>query len=129
MRLIISASAALAAALIAGAARAADAPDAQAAQAVQATFGNTVFSMYADGRSQKIWLHPDGTWIGKSRRGKDLAGKWTVKGEKVCMTQSKPRLFGSMCEVFPSDPKVGIDAKDPMGKTVHLKLVKGRVTK
>jgi len=126
MRLIISASAALAAALIAGAARAADAPDAQAAQAVQATFGNTVFSMYADGRSQKIWLHPDGTWIGKSRRGKDLAGKWTLKGDKVCLKQSSPPTLPiSFCQVMPKDPQVTLTSKDLTGQTIHLKIVKG----
>src|ERR1700753_1817579 len=90
---------------------------------VKAAFGNTVMTIDPDGRSRKIWLQPDGTWTGLSRRGLDLAGKWKVDGEKVCLSQSKPRLFGSMCEVFPSDPKVGIDAKDPTGQTVHLKLV------
>jgi hypothetical protein len=92
-----------------------------------AAFGNTVVTTDPDGRSRKIWLQPDGTWTGKSRRGLDLAGKWTERDDKVCLTQSKPRLFGSMCERFPSDPKVGIDAKDPTGKQVHLKLVKGHV--
>jgi hypothetical protein len=96
---------------------------------VAAAFGNTVLTIDPDGRSRKIWLQPDGTWTGRSRRGLDLAGKWTTKGDKVCLSQSKPRLFGSMCEVFPSDPKVGVDAKDPTGKMVHLKLVKGHVEK
>ena len=106
-------------------AQAAPAPSAN----VAAAFGNTVLTIDPDGRSRKIWLRPDGTWTGRSRRGLDLAGKWTTKGDKVCLTQSKPRLFGSMCELFPSDPKVGIDAKDPTGKMVHLKLVKGHVEK
>ena len=105
--------------------QAADTPSAN----VKAAFGNTVVTVDPDGRSRKIWLQPDGTWTGLSRRGLDLAGKWTTEGDKVCLSQSKPRLFGHMCEVFPSDPKVGIDAKDPTGKTVHLKLVKGHVTK
>ena len=96
---------------------------------VAAAFGNTVVSTDPDGRSRKIWLQPDGSWTGLSRRGLALAGKWTVKGEKVCLSQSKPRLFGSMCEVFPSDPKVGVDAKDPTGTPIHLKLVKGHVEK
>jgi hypothetical protein len=96
---------------------------------VAAAFGNTVVSIDPDGRSRKIGLKPDGSWTGLSRRGLALAGKWTVKGEKVCLTQSKPHLFGSMCEVFPSDPKVGIDAKDPTGARVHLKLVKGHIEK
>ena len=107
------------------AAQAAAAPTAN----VKAAFGNTVLTIDPDGRSRKIWLRPDGTWTGLSRRGLDLAGKWTVQGDKVCLSQSKPRLFGKMCERFPTDPAVGIDAKDPTGKMVHLKLVKGRVRK
>jgi hypothetical protein len=96
---------------------------------VKAAFGNTVMTIDPDGRSRKIWLRPDGTWTGLSRRGLDLAGKWTVKGDKVCLSQSKPRLFGSMCERFPTDPQVGFDTKDPTGKMIHLKLVKGHVRK
>jgi hypothetical protein len=94
---------------------------------VKAAFGNTILTIDPDGRSRKIWLQPDGTWTGLSRRGLDLAGKWQVQGDKVCLSQSKPRLPGSMCEKFPTEPGVGVDAKDPMGKTVHLKLVKGQV--
>ena len=96
---------------------------------VSATFGNTVLTIDPDGRSRKIWLQPDGTWTGLSRRGLDLAGKWTVRGDKVCLSQSKPRLFGAMCEKFPTEPEVGSEAKDPTGKLVRLKLVKGHVRK
>lgn len=95
---------------------------------VAAAFGNTVLTVDPDGRSRKIWLNPDGSWTGLSRRGLDLAGQWTVKGEQVCLKQSKPRLPGSLCERFPSKPGVVIQAKDPTGKAVQLKLVKGRVT-
>ena len=117
----------LLAAFLAGplAAHAAAAPPAN----VSAAFGNTVLTVDPDGRSRKIWLRPDGSWTGLSRRGLDLAGKWTAQGDKVCLSQSKPRLPGRMCQVFPTDPKVGLNAKDPGGKTVHLKLVKGHVTK
>lgn len=96
---------------------------------VKAAFGNTVLTIDPDGRSRKIWLRPDGRWTGLSRRGLDLAGRWTVDGDKVCLTQSRPRLFGRMCQVFPTDPEVGVVTKDPLGKTVRLKLVKGRVAK
>src|SRR4051812_41054751 len=68
---------------------------------VAAAFGNTIVSIDPDGRSRKVWLQPDGSWTGLSRRGLALAGKWTVKGEKVCLSQSKPRLFGSLCQQFP----------------------------
>jgi hypothetical protein len=96
---------------------------------VSAAFGNTVLTIDPDGRSRKIWLQPDGTWTGLSRRGLDLAGKWKVDGDKVCLSQSKPALFGSMCQKFPTDPDVGVEAKDPTGTVIHLKLVKGHVEK
>jgi hypothetical protein len=117
----------LSAALLAAplAAHAAPAPPAS----VTAAFGNTVLTIDPDGRSRKIWLKPDGSWTGLSRRGLDLAGKWTVHGEKVCLTQTKPRLMGSMCEKFPTEPGASVRAKDPTGKTIQLKLVKGHVTK
>ena len=126
MRLNFPVTAALAALVVTGAARAADATDPDAEQAVRATFGNTVFSMYPDGRSQKIWLHPDGTWVGKSRRGKDLAGKWTLKGDKVCLKQSSPPTLPiSFCQVMPKDPAITLTSKDLTGQTIHLKIVKG----
>jgi len=115
----------LAAAVLAGplAAHAATAPAAKA----DAAFGNTVMTIDPDGRSRKIWLQPDGTWTGLSRRGLDLAGKWTIKGDKVCLSQSKPRLPGAMCETFPTELGAAIQVKDPTGKQVQVKLVKGRV--
>lgn len=97
---------------------------------VAATFGNTVMSVYPDGRSQKIWMQPDGSWTGESRRGNPLAGKWTVKGEKVCLRQTAPPLLPiSFCQTFPDDPATGVDAKDLTGTPIHLKLVKGHVEK
>ncbi|MGH6912024.1 MAG: hypothetical protein ACREEG_17720, partial [Phenylobacterium sp.] len=66
---------------------------------------------------------------GLSRRGLDLAGKWTVQGDKVCLSQSKPRLLGTMCEEFPTEFGAAIEAKDPTGKVVHVKLVRGHVSK
>ncbi|MDP2258956.1 MAG: hypothetical protein Q8J89_04500 [Caulobacter sp.] len=96
---------------------------------VSAAFGNTVLIVDPDGRSRKIWLKADGSWTGLSRRGLDLAGKWTLQGEKVCLSQSKPRLPGKLCQPFPGVIGASHTAKDPGGKTVKLKLVKGRVTK
>jgi hypothetical protein len=120
----------LAAAILAASTLGVSAGPAAAAPAnVAAAFGNTIVSIDPDGRSRKIWLQPDGSWTGLSRRGLALAGKWTVKEDKVCLSQSKPRLFGSLCQQFPTDPKTGIDTKDPTGKSVHLKLVKGHVEK
>ena len=105
------------------------APAIAAPAKADAAFGNTVLIVDPDGRSRKIWLQPGGAWTGKSRRGLDLAGKWTMKGDKVCLTQSRPRLPGSLCNTFPTQVGATLQAKDPGGKTIQLKLVKGRVTK
>jgi hypothetical protein len=99
---------------------------------VAVAFGNTVLSIYPDGRAQKVWFHPDGTWDGLSRRGIPLAGRWTVKGDQVCMKQSKPWVppFISYCAVYPADPHIGVawTAKDLSGTPIQLKIVKGIVT-
>ncbi|HEY8003426.1 MAG TPA: hypothetical protein VIE16_04320 [Phenylobacterium sp.] len=95
---------------------------------VAAAFGNTVMSVYDDGRSQKVWLKDDGTWTGLSRRGNPLAGKWSTKGDQVCLRQSKPPTLPiSFCRPFPADPEKGIDTKDITGAHIHLKLVKGHI--
>lgn len=127
MRAIVMIPAILAATGAGGAtARAADAPDPQAQQSVQAMFGNTVVSMYPDGRSQKVWLHADGTWEGLSRKGKPLAGRWTMRADKVCLRQSKPPTLPiSFCQVLPKDTDATLTSRDLTGQTIHLKLVKG----
>lgn len=102
---------------------------ASAAPAPAAAFGNTVLIVDPDGRSRKIWLQPGGRWTGLSRRGLDLAGKWTVKGDKVCISQSKPRLPGSLCNRMPTSIGASVAARDPSGKQITLKLVKGKVRK
>jgi hypothetical protein len=121
--MLLSAAAVVAAPLAVPTVAAAQAADASAA------FGNTLLTIDPDGRSRKIWLKPDGTWTGLSRRGLNLAGTWSVRGEKVCLKQSKPRLPGSLCERLPGEVGASLSSKDPSGKVVQLKLVKGRVTK
>ena len=114
--------------VLGGAAQAADSPGTSAK--ISTAFGNTVVSIYPDGRSQKIWLKDDGTWTGLSRRGNALAGTWNAKGDQVCLKQTKPSLpFGHFCQAFPDDPTKGIDSKDLTGTKIHLKLIKGHVTK
>jgi hypothetical protein len=95
---------------------------------VAPAFGNTVVSTYPDGRTQKIWLHEDGTWDGLSRRGNALAGKWTVKADKLCLRQSRPPTLPiSYCTVLPKDlhPGVSLTSKDLTGTPIQLKLLKG----
>jgi hypothetical protein len=95
---------------------------------VAAAFGNTVESIYPDGRSQKIWLHPDGSWSGRGRNGVALAGHWTLHGDKVCLRQSTPpTLPFSYCAAFPADPHVGVTwaGRDFLGTPIKLTVLKG----
>jgi len=104
---------------------------ADGAALVAPAFGNTVLSIYPDGRSQKIWMHPDGTWDGKSRRGTPLAGKWSVKSDKVCLKQSKPPVGPfAYCAPFPAQVKMDVAwaSRDMGGAPIQIKIVKGMVT-
>ena len=91
-------------------------------------FGNTVVSTYPDGRSQKFWLHPDGSWDGIARNGQPLAGHWRLKGEKVCMRQSKPPTLPiSFCTPFPEHTEPGVQwaSHDVIGNPIQLSLQRG----
>ena len=93
-----------------------------------AAFGNTVMTLYPDGRTQKIWLHPDGNWDGIGRDGRALAGRWNLKADKVCLRQSKPATLPiSYCTAFPADPQVGVTwtSKDFGGTPIRLTVVRG----
>jgi len=95
---------------------------------VAAAFGNTVMSIYPDGRTQKIWLHPNGDWDGVGRDGHPLAGHWTLRDDKVCLRQTRPpTLPFSYCTGFPADPHVGVvwTSKDFSGAPIRLTVLKG----
>jgi hypothetical protein len=85
-------------------------------------------SIYPDGRTQKIWLHPDGSWDGLGRNSQPLAGHWTLKGDRVCLKQSKPPTLPiSYCTSFPDDPHIGVvwTSKDVVGTPIKLTVVQG----
>jgi hypothetical protein len=95
---------------------------------VAAAFGNTVMTIYPDGRTQKIWLHPDGAWDGLSRKNEPLSGKWSLKGDKVCLRQTKPpTLPFSYCTAFPTDAHIGVvwASKDFVGNPIKLTVLPG----
>jgi len=99
-----------------------------AEQGVAAAFGNTVVSTYPDGTSQKIWLHPDGSWTGLSRSNGHLAGSWSTRGEKVCLKQSKPPTLPiSFCTALPASSQPGVQwaSRDVAGRAITLSLMKG----
>jgi hypothetical protein len=95
---------------------------------VATAFGNTVLSIYPDGRSQKIWLHPNGEWDGLGRNNQPLAGRWTLRGDRVCMRQTRPPTLPlSYCTTFPADAHIGVmwTSRDITGTPIRLTVLKG----
>ncbi|HET6970068.1 MAG TPA: hypothetical protein VFH92_02990 [Phenylobacterium sp.] len=111
--------------------QAATAPPSSATEphGLAAAFGNTIRAMYADGRFQRLWLKPDGSWEAIGRRGKWSSGRWSLKGsDKVCMKQSKPFPFPfGYCADFPADGHVGAvwTSRSMEGEPVQVTVVKG----
>lgn len=95
---------------------------------VAAAFGNTVKARYPDGRFQRLWFRADGTWEAVGRRGGWSSGKWSQKGGKVCLKQSRPFPAPfKYCTDFP--PAGGIGAvwtsRDMSGEPIRLTVVPG----
>lgn len=93
-----------------------------------AAFGNTVVSTYSDGRTQRIWLHPDGSWQGINRAGRPVAGSWKLQDEKVCLHQSKPiPLPINYCTEIPARSAPGAQwaSRDVTGRPIQLSLEPG----
>ncbi len=99
-----------------------------AASPVEAAFGNTIVSTYPSGRSTKLWLKSDGTYGAQRTNGKRTAGKWTLKGAKVCLRQTRPAGIPlTFCSAVPAG-KVGLtwSSKSPKGEPLRNRLVAGR---
>lgn len=104
------------------------APEGGPNRGIAAAFGHTVKATYPDGRFQRYWFKPDGTWNAIGRRGKPSSGKWAQKGDKVCLKQTQP--FASpfrYCTDFSAAKGVGSSwpAKDAGGGKITLSLEKG----
>ncbi|MDB5430613.1 MAG: hypothetical protein JWP35_1729 [Caulobacter sp.] len=99
-----------------------------AASPVDQAFGNTIISTYPDGRTARLWLHADGSYSAKGRRGDPSSGRWSIKGAKVCLKQQKP--FGApftYCTPFGA-AKVGASwqGKAVTGERITIRMVKGQ---
>jgi hypothetical protein len=120
---------ALAAAMLApGLVQAATAPASVDLRGVAAAFGNTVKAQYPDGRYQRLWIRADGAWEAVGRRGYWSSGKWSQKGDKVCLKQSKPFPAPfKYCTDFPAGGGVGAvwTSRDMSGEPIRLTVVRG----
>ena len=102
---------------------------AHAAPRIEAVFGNTIVSTYPDGRVAYLWLKADGPYELLNRRRTTSGGAWTVKGEEVCMRQSKPIPAPMVfCTPAPTgDGSAPWKAKALTGEQVSVRVVKGIV--
>lgn len=102
---------------------------ASAASPIEAAFGNTIVSTYPSGRSTKLWLKRDGSYVGQRTNGKRTSGRWTLKGGELCLRQTGPVTIPlRFCSPIPR-VKVGASwqGKSPKGEPLRNRLVRGRV--
>ncbi len=73
-------------------------------EALEPAFAGTIVSTYPDGGISKLWLNRDGTFSSIGHHQEKRAGRWTIKGRNVCMSQLKPFPipFASYCQPIPT---------------------------
>ena len=101
---------------------------AQVERVLEPAFSNTIVSTYPDGRQARLWLDPDGGYRALGRRGEPTRGTWRIKGEKLCLKQSRPFAVPfSYCT-----PVMGGEVGDVWirravtGELLHVRLEHGR---
>ena len=96
---------------------------------IEAAFGNTVVSTFPDGRTQQLWLNRDGGYTAKGRRGQGSSGRWSLKGEEVCLRQLTPFPAPIVfCTPVPPDAATATwTSKAVNGQPIKLKVVRGRM--
>ena len=95
---------------------------------INAAFGNTVLSRYSDGGWVKHWFNPDGTYAAQFSDGRRLSARWSVRGEKLCLTNIRPNmLIPRFCTDMPeADVGETWQSRDPLGRRVNNVLIAGR---
>ena len=95
---------------------------------INAAFGNTVLSRYPDGGWVKHWFNPDGSYAAQFSDGRRLSARWSVRGERVCLSHIRPSmLIPRVCTTL-IDADIGEtwQSRDPLGRRVQNVLVAGR---
>lgn len=101
---------------------------AAAQAALEPAFRNTIVSTYPDGRTAKLWLERDGSYRGEGRRGKPSSGRWTLKGEQICLKQRKPFAapFSYCTPIRSGGVGTSWRAKAVTGEPIRVTVVAGR---
>ena len=95
---------------------------------INAAFGNTVVSRYPDGGWVKHWFNPDGSYAAQFSDGRRLSARWSVRGERVCLSHIRPSmLIPRVCtEIKHADIGATWQSRDPRGRRVQNVQVAGR---
>jgi hypothetical protein len=91
-------------------------------------FGNTLVSTYPDGRTARLWLHPDGGYVAEGRRHDRSNGRWSVKDDKLCLRQQSPFPvpFHYCTPMVHGDVGASWQAKAVTGEPITVRLVAGQ---
>ena len=90
-------------------------------------FSNTIVSAYPDGRKAKLWLNANGSYRAQGRRGKPSSGTWSLKGERICLKQSKPFRAPTYCtNVVKGGVGTSWASKAVTGEKIRVTVVDGR---
>ena len=94
---------------------------------LEAAFGNTIVSTYPDGRTAELRLQRDGRYTAEGRRHDPSSGKWTAKGDKLCLKQSSPipAPFAFCAPMIRGGVGTTWTGKAVTGEAIRLKLVAG----
>ena len=100
---------------------------AAAPSGLEAAFGNTIVSTYPDGRTAELRLQRDGRYMARGRRHDPSSGKWTAKGDKLCLKQSSPfpAPFAYCAPMIRGGVGTSWTGKAVTGEPIRLKLVSG----
>lgn len=75
-----------------------------------------------------LWFRPDGGYTARLAGGVS-SGRWSVRGEQVCLRQSRPVFIPfPLCTAAPAGGVGAVwTARAPSGETMTLTLVRGQV--
>jgi hypothetical protein len=87
-----------------------------------------VVTTYPDGRTQLLWLNKDGNYTAKGRRRQDSSGRWSVKGDELCLKQLKPFPAPIVyCTPVPPNAATATwTGKAVNGQPITLQVVRGK---
>jgi hypothetical protein len=101
---------------------------AESSTSLKPAFKNTIVSTYPSGRSTRLWLAADGSSKAQRTNGRFTKGKWSRKGDEVCLRQTGPIPIPiTFCSPIPA-VYVGATwrGKSPKGEPLTNRLVAGR---